>query len=288
MNESLGEPYTRNKDLIGFIEQTAVVWKMALGSIIVWELARLTGSRHPYLAPLTLILCLQATALKSVRYALYRSVGTVIGVLIIGTFAKSIPVNAWALGIALFMTAVLMKIFRANDMLIHQVALSILFVLYFEHHSSGYAWDRAKDTLIGAIIGVAFVIFLFPPNEVKKTRQAMKQFAWHVVATIDLVTDRLHEHLPHSDLNLAQHCNALLNELGQMGQSLTKLEQGLPFAIYIKKTEVKDLQQKFGVIRDACVHLVVLSGSFTDDMTNQQREQWGERLRNLAIALRGQ
>jgi uncharacterized membrane protein YgaE (UPF0421/DUF939 family) len=139
-----------------FWERSAVVWKTALGSAVAWEVARLTGSKHPYLAPLTLILCLQATIGQSMRYALYRSVGTVIGVLMIGSFVKSIPVTAWALGLALLVSTAILKIFHVNDQLIHQMALSILFVLYFENHSVGYAWDRAKDTLVGAAIGVMY------------------------------------------------------------------------------------------------------------------------------------
>lgn len=94
---------------VTFLEQTAVVWKTALGSAIVWELARLTGSKHPYLAPLTFILCLQASVGQSLRYALYRSVGTVIGVVMIGLFAKSIPVTAWALAITLLLSTAVLK-----------------------------------------------------------------------------------------------------------------------------------------------------------------------------------
>ncbi|MFB5190780.1 FUSC family protein [Alicyclobacillus fastidiosus] len=153
-----------SKPMYRFLKQTAIVWKTTLGSIVAWEIARWSGSTHPYLAPLTLILCIQATVEQSLRFAIYRSIGTVLGVLLIGMFAKDIPVTAWSLGIALFVSTGIMKALRINDTIIHQVALSILFVLYFENQSSGYARDRVVDTLIGSIVAVLFIMFVVPTN----------------------------------------------------------------------------------------------------------------------------
>ncbi|MCF8567494.1 FUSC family protein [Alicyclobacillus tolerans] len=265
-----------------FLEQTAVVWKTALGSAIVWELARLTGSKHPYLAPLTFILCLQATVGQSLRYAMYRSVGTVIGVVMIGVFAKSIPVTAWALAVALLLSTALMKAFRANDLLIHQVALSILFVLYFENHSQGYAWDRTKDTLIGAVVGVISVLFLFPPNLLKKVKQALHTFVQHFVDTVNLVADGLEQGLLHSSKNPQLQLNALLDDADQMTESLKKVKQGSLFNLYTRKTEVDKVTQQCHRVRDACIHFVTLTRSMTEDMTQAERVMWSNRIRSLA------
>lgn len=280
----VGQP-ARDSSLGDFIEHSAIVWKTALGSMVVWELARFTGSGHPYLAPLTFILCLQATIGQSIRYAIYRSAGTVIGVLLIGAFATSIPVTAWALGIALLVTTVLMKLFRANDLLIHQVALSVLFVLYFENHSSGYAWDRAKDTLIGAIVALVFTILIFPSNEVKKTRQAMITFVRHFVSTVHLVADNLRQTPLTSTAFPSEQIDSLFDELTQVAQLLKKMEQGLPVMVYVKTLEVQRVQKEFHALRGACVHFAALTRSFTEDMTKDQREYWSAQLKTLATEL---
>lgn len=264
------------------LEQTSVVWKTALGSGIVWELARFTGSTHPYLAPLTFILCLQATASQSLRYAMYRFTGTVIGVVMIGFFAKSIPVTAWILAVALLLSTALMKAFRANDLLIHQVALSILFVLYFENHSPGYAWDRAKDTLIGAVLGVIFVLFLFPPNILKKMEQTLYTFVQHFIDTIHLVADGLQQDTLHSAKNPQLQLNALLDDVNQMTESLQKVKQGGLFNLYARKAEMDKIMQKYYRVRDACIHFVTLTTSLTGDMTEVDREMWSRRIRSLA------
>ncbi|WP_206918143.1 FUSC family protein [Alicyclobacillus suci] len=266
-----------------YVAKTADVWKTTLGSVVVWEVARLTGSRHPYLAPLTFILCLQATVGQSVRYALYRSAGTVIGVFLIGAFAKWIPITAWALGIALLLTTVLMKCFRANAMLTHQVALSVLFVMYFEQHSSGYAWDRAKDTLIGAIVGVAFVVLLFPPSPLNQIRQAMDALGQHFVDALHHVAEYPVDELREGELN--QVVMALLDGMQSVAESLHTAKQDAPWLLYTKKVHIQRLDETFSLFREVCVHFVVFSERFAGPMSPEQRERWRGQLRRLAKQL---
>jgi uncharacterized membrane protein YgaE (UPF0421/DUF939 family) len=268
-----------------FFERTAVVWKTALGSAVSWEIAYLTGSHHPYLAPLTLILCLQATIGQSLKFAMFRSVGTIIGVLMIGSFAKFIPVTAWALAIALFMSMALMKLFRVNDQMVHQVALSILFVLYFENQSAGYAWDRAKDTLIGAIVGVLFVTLIFPPNELKQTEKALRRLVQHFVDTVNLVALALQQNLPCSERSSGVRLNELFNEFQQVSQLFDKVQEGLPFNIHANKGKTQRLEQQFFAIYDAFIHFVVLTQTFNEIMTPVQREQWSNRIQSLKVEL---
>ncbi len=219
------------------------------------------------------------------RYALYRSVGTVIGVLMIGSFVKSIPVTAWALGLALLVSTAILKIFHVNDQLIHQVALSILFVLYFENHSVGYAWDRAKDTLVGAAIGVMFVMLLCPPNEAKKTEQAIDKFVHHLVDTVHQVAQALQQNLLRSAKDPTERLNALLDELQQIAASLKKVEQEVSLNVYAcqaKQAKAEQLNGQFHAIRDACVHFVTLTNTFTETMTADQRNEWSRRIQSLA------
>lgn len=278
-----------------WIERTAVVWKTALGCVVAWELARITGSKHPYLAPLTFILCLQVTIGQSLRFAAYRSVGTVIGVLMIGFFADNIPVTAWALGIALLVSTALMKVVGVKDQLIHQVALSILFVLYFENHSAGYAWDRAKDTLIGALVGVSFVTLLFPTNELRKAEQALETFVQHFVDAVEETAKAVHLNLlnptPNSGghvngIAVSQRVNKLIDELLKITQALQKAQQGLPFNPYANRASAQLLIQRLDAVRKACMHFATLTETLTSIMTPDQREAWSHRLWCLAEDIR--
>jgi uncharacterized membrane protein YgaE (UPF0421/DUF939 family) len=274
----------QSQDQMTIFEHTLVIWKNALGSTAAWEIARLTGSTHPYLAPLTLILCLQATVGQSLRFAVYRSAGTTLGVLMIGSFAKDIPLTAWALGVALLISMTLLKIFRLNDQLISQVTLSILFVLYFENQSTGYAWDRAKDTVIGAIVGALFVILLFPPNELKKLEQAFDTFAQNFVGTLNLVANALHQNLLHTVIDPYERLNALFDELQQISQLLNKIKQGLPFQPR-SQFKAQQLEQRFYAIRNVCIHFAALIRTFNQTMTSEEREQWSHKIQYLTTVI---
>ncbi|CAM3722059.1 hypothetical protein MEZE111188_05005 [Mesobacillus zeae] len=46
--------------------KTVLIWKMAIVSAISWKVAKLVGSEHPYLAPLSVFLCLQSTNNQSI------------------------------------------------------------------------------------------------------------------------------------------------------------------------------------------------------------------------------
>lgn len=58
-----------------------LAWKLAIGSALSWEISKLFGSDHPYLAPLSVILTIQSTVDKTVSLSIKRMIGTVIGIL---------------------------------------------------------------------------------------------------------------------------------------------------------------------------------------------------------------
>ncbi|WAH38730.1 FUSC family protein [Alicyclobacillus dauci] len=270
-----------------FLERTGIVWKTTLGSVIAWEAARLLGSKHPYLAPLTLILCIQTTIGQSLRFSLYRCVGTVIGVLLIGFFAKGIPVTAWALGIALFISTSLMKLLRMNDTIIHQVALSILFVLYFESHSAGYAWDRARDTLIGSLVAVVFVTVFFPTNETRKSEQSMRRFVQDFAQVVDQTGQAVHDNdFQFLNVTLKQRLIDLFNQLQKMNQSLTQAKQSLRFNLYAAPSATERVSQQMNVLQQAYIRFTSLAETLTTDFTKEQRDKWSQSLRSIAVDLR--
>ena len=88
------------------IDKLILVLKMVIGSAISWELAILFGSKYPYLGPISLILCIQATLLKSIRFGVARMIGTIIGVLSVYILASSLHANG--LSIAFVMLVSLM------------------------------------------------------------------------------------------------------------------------------------------------------------------------------------
>ena len=288
MNQNLLSMTTNEKSQ-GFLARTAVVWKTAVGSVISWEGARLTGSNHPYLAPLTLILCLQVTIGQSLRFALYRTVGTVLGVVMVGLLAIDIPITAWALGLALLVCTAILKMLKFNDLLIHQAALSILFVLYFENQSTGYAWDRVKDTLVGAAVALIFVIVLVPPNEMN---QAKKQLQTLTRDMSDILR-RAAAAITLNDFNttrfdVTETLDGLFTAIEQVQQTANQAKTSIPFNLYANRQQLNRLQVDVHRLQHVFIHYAALMKAIAAEASNltaDLRKSWSQWLERVAEAI---
>ncbi|WP_400243574.1 aromatic acid exporter family protein [Niallia sp. JL1B1071] len=149
-------------------EQAILVIKIAIGSAIAYQVSKLLGLSHSYLAPLSLILCLQPSLNQSVQFSFRRVVGTILGVLMTTFILQYVPMTSWMLGILLLVGTGIAMTFQLNAVILHQVALSILLVFALEKNADDYVLDRITGTLIGSIIAIVFQLFIFPPNSLKK------------------------------------------------------------------------------------------------------------------------
>lgn len=148
--------------------KTVLIWKMAIASAISWEVAKLVGSDHPYLAPLSVVLCTQTTINHSIRYSFHRIVGTVIGVVLTAYLISHLSLNGWILGLLILGGTFIAKWMRLDEMVLHQVALTIILIFTFERNSKDYALDRIVDTIIGVVIALVVHMVLSPPDFTKK------------------------------------------------------------------------------------------------------------------------
>lgn len=157
--------------------KSALIWKMAIASAISWELSKLIGSSHPYLAPLSVVLCLQTTIDQSIRYSFHRIIGTVIGILLTAYLASHLDMNGWILGLLIVGGVFIAKWVKVDESVLHQVALTIVLIFTFERKSKDYALDRILDSIIGVTVAVLIHMFLFPPNFTKKAAQSIQKLA---------------------------------------------------------------------------------------------------------------
>lgn len=216
--------------MIDFIKYKGVVWKIPLASALSWELAEWAGSKHPYLAPLTVILTIQLTVDKSIQFAWQRILGTIAGVLFTVFIAPYVGLNGWSIGLLLLVGALIVMWLKLNHAIFVQVALSILLVMYFQSKMPSYSLDRIRDTIIGAVIAIAIHIMIFPPDSINKARKKMIHFA-----------DHLSNHFMNSALWVKEGCSSsktkilqtklqtLFQELHQATTELDNAEQSLRY-----------------------------------------------------------
>ncbi|MGG0174902.1 FUSC family protein [Gottfriedia acidiceleris] len=131
---------------------TSLIWKLSIGSTLAWEISKLFGSSHPYLGPVSLILTIQSTMDKTISLSIKRVIGTMIGIVVTVIIASYLKVNGWTLGLLILIGTYIAKYLKLDKKVLHQVALTILFVFAFEHQSKDYAMDRMRDTLVGILI----------------------------------------------------------------------------------------------------------------------------------------
>ncbi|AEB65676.1 hypothetical protein BUN12_3086 [Bacillus amyloliquefaciens] len=218
---------------------TSLVWKMALASAVSWEAAKLAGSHHPYLAPLSVILCLQPTIDQSIRFSFHRIAGTAIGILLTSYLVSHLPMNGWMLGLLLLGGTYIARWLRIDETVLHQVALTILLVFTFERHSKDYAMDRIIDTVIGVIIAILVHMFLFPPDFTKKAADSFRSLARQLSDTLSDLSKWVQSEWGQGKGNLVEYkMNNLLQELHTAKEMLQTASDSLKFNPIRKKHKI--------------------------------------------------
>jgi uncharacterized membrane protein YgaE (UPF0421/DUF939 family) len=269
--------------------KSILIWKIAVASAISWEVAKLAGSDHPYLAPLSVILCLQTTVNRSIQYSYHRMVGTVIGIVVTMVAAPYIGVNGWMIGGLILIGGFITKWLKRDESAIHQVALTVLLVFVMEHKSGDYFIDRFRDTLIGAIAAILIQMFFYPPNFTKQASQNINDFEHHLVVTFTMVSDWIRAGMKkQKGQPIKKDINALLQELHQTKQVIKAASDSLMFNPFGKNSEKKlqYLQQRLNVLTLGYTYLASMMETLINwanegTITNLQQTQWADQIKEL-------
>ncbi|MEC2058537.1 FUSC family protein [Bacillus stercoris] len=212
---------------------------MAIASAVSWEAAKLVGSKHPYLAPLSVILCLQTTIDKSIRFSFHRIVGTAIGVMLTAYLVSHLHMNGWILGLLMLGGTYIAKWLRLDETVLHQVALTILLVFTFERTSKDYVIDRIIDTIIGVIIAILIHMLLFPPDFTKKAAESFQTLAHQLSDILLELSKWVQLEWGQEKGNLMEYkMNHLLQELHATKEMLQTASQSVKFNPIRKKHKI--------------------------------------------------
>ncbi|WP_244525342.1 aromatic acid exporter family protein [Bacillus sp. 166amftsu] len=290
--------YEKNigKKKTGLLKGVMLITKIALASGLSWELAKMLGSKHPYLAPLTVILSIQETVQHSAMYAFYRIIGTIFGISVTVFIINHLEVNGWTIGLLLLGGMLLPIILRVHKTIIHQVALTILLVFVFVHKTNYYVIDRIRDTIIGALIAVIIHMIIFPPNYVKEARQTLSQFGFHLVQLFERTADWVNTNCGSvNGQQLRKDVTNLLQELHQVQKDFKLAEKSLklnPFAKnkkqILKQNEQFLVQLKVGYIYLSNIINTFSDWSNTDCISKTDQQQWTIQLQMLGRYIENQ
>lgn len=279
----------KGKQKLELIKGLLLIAKISIASGVSWELAKMLGSKHPYLAPLTVILSIQETIQHSAVYAFYRIIGTLFGIAATIFIIKHLEVNGWTIGLLLTMGMVLPVVLRLHKTIIHQIALTILLVFVFVHKTNYYVSDRIRDTIIGALVAIIVHIIIVPPNYVKEARRTLTQFGIDLGQLFEKVAYWVNNNCTFVEgENLIDDTTNLLQELHQVEKELRKAEKSLrlnPFGRN-KKQQLKQNEQflfqlKHGYTYISSVLTTFNDWSKTNSLPTVDGQKWAVQLQVL-------
>ncbi|MDU0069698.1 MULTISPECIES: FUSC family protein [Bacillus] len=264
--------------------KTMLIWKMAAASALSWEIAKAFGSNHPYLAPLSVILCLHGTVGKTVKFSLKRIAGTVIGVLLTAYIVSFVPHNGWVLGALLVYGLWISKWLKLDQVGLHQAAITILFVFSLAQ-SNHYAFDRIIDTVIGVAVAILIHI-IYPPNLTKYASESMRQFSIKINTAFMDVSSWIKAGCQKAKgENLQKETDALLKELHQTKKALRHASDSLKFIPAGEKNrqklnayerEMKDLTEGYTYLSNTIKTFLEWGASGL--MSSDDRSAWAEQI----------
>src|SRR5690606_33600664 len=139
---------------------------------------RLSPEAAPLTAPLTALLVVQVTLFSTLTTGVRRVNAVVAGVVVAILFSLLAGLTWWSLGLLILASLLVGHLVRVNEF-VPEVAISAMLVLGVTHHGDT-AWARIVETLIGAVVGMAFNLLLAPPVWVEEAGDSIVGLARQV------------------------------------------------------------------------------------------------------------
>lgn len=281
--------------LTDIIKNNGTVWKMPLAAALSWEAAEWAGSNHPYLAPLTAILCFQITVSQSLRFAWQRIIGTIAGVAATACIAPYVGLSGWSIGLLVLLGAAIVKRLNRDHALTVQIALSILLVLYFQSKMPSYPFDRVRDTVVGAVLAVLIHALLFPPDSIPTAKQKMTRFAERLTRQFYQTADWVRHGCPASQGKTVEaELQTMFQELHQATSETDKANQSLRYNPLSskKRTAMDELTRQMAQLRSSFANLSDMIRIFKEwaasgRFTEEDRLVWADHLNTLGSLVNG-
>ncbi|MEK9522815.1 aromatic acid exporter family protein [Streptomyces sp. NPDC087908] len=226
---------------------------------------RLSSEPVPLTAPLTALLVVQVTLYSTVTTSLRRVTSVVVGVLIAIAFSVVVGLSWWSLALVILASLLIGRMVKVEEF-VPEVAISAMLVLGVTQVSDT-AWDRVLETLIGAVVGMLFNLFLAPPVWVDTAGGSIEDLARRMrlllldvadeftgAPRVEEAADRLHE------------ARRLDNDVADVDGALRTAEDSLRFNPRVKEGLMHRVVLRTGLdtLEICAVVLRVLARTLTD------------------------
>ncbi|MFY1675823.1 MULTISPECIES: FUSC family protein [unclassified Streptomyces] len=203
---------------------------------------RLSPEAAPLTAPLTALLVVQVTLYATLTTGIRRVNSVVAGVLIAIVFSQLVGLTWWSLALVVVASLGVGHLVRVDEF-VPEVAISAMLVMGVTSHGDT-AWARVVETLIGAVVGLAFNTLLAPPVWVDRAGESIEGLARRLRRLILRVGEEAVGRTPH---HLAA---ARLREARRLDHAIVEVDAAL--------RQAEDSLRLNPRVREGLLHRVVL------------------------------
>lgn len=274
-------------------EKILFILKMSLGSGIAWQISDWTGSKYPYLSTLSVILCLQATIHKSIRFSVSRIIGTVFGMVFTVLLSAELPLKGWSIAFILLICTAISLLFGANITAIHQIALSTVLILVFAPKLHGYGMYRVFDTIIGIIVAILIHAFILPPNFTSFANESFQTVKNLLIKKLEGLAVWIENGASSDNYFQAEMNGMVWNKLQDAFQNVNKAENSLRFNPFKRKSkrELELIKENLAILRKEYniieqFYENILQWNEQETISKKEAKYWAANFLHLADALK--
>ncbi|GAA4789059.1 FUSC family protein [Streptomyces ziwulingensis] len=226
---------------------------------------RLSPEAAPLTAPLTALLVVQVTLFATLKMSVRRVNAVVAGVLVAIGFSQLVGLTWWSLALVILVALAVGHVVRVHEFVV-EVAISAMLVLGVTTHGST-AWARVVETLIGAIVGLAFNLFLAPPVWVEQAGASIENLARRLRQLMLRVGEEAADSTPFHEAAARLHeARRLDHEIAEVDEDLRQAEDSLRFNPRVREGLLHRVVLRTGLdtLEICTVVLRVLARTLTD------------------------
>ncbi|MFF5105387.1 aromatic acid exporter family protein [Streptomyces sp. NPDC000134] len=237
----------------------------AAASIAYVIAVRLSPEPAPLTAPLTALLVVQVTLYATLKMSIRRVNAVVAGVLVAIAFSEVVGLSWWSLALIILAALGVGHLVRAHEFTA-EVAISAMLVLGVTAHGA-LAWARVVETLIGAIVGLAFNLVLAPPVWVEQAGESIEGLARRVRQLMLRVGEEAAERTAFHEAAARLHeARQLDHDIAEVDEDLRQAEDSLRFNPRVREGLLHRVVLRTGLdtLEICTVVLRVLARTLTD------------------------
>ncbi|WP_405825055.1 aromatic acid exporter family protein [Streptomyces sp. NBC_01390] len=203
---------------------------------------RFSPEAAPLTAPLTALLVVQVTLYATLTTGIRRVNSVVTGVVIAIGFSVLVGLTWWSLGLIILASLAVGHLVRVSEF-VPEVAISAMLVLGVTRVGDT-AWARVLETVIGAVVGLAFNLLFAPPVWVDAAGESIEGLARRVRQLMLRMGEEAAGRTP------VDHATARLHEARRLDHDIVEVDAALK--------QAEDSLRLNPRVREGLLHRVVL------------------------------